>query len=256
MPRKPAATKKPAVTKIFVLDTNVLMHDPSCLFRFEEHDIFLPIMTLEELDNNKKGMSEIARNARQASRMLDEMLAHDGVDIDEDVAAFQFRGGRDLTGYEDGTENPQGDRAREVAIAKDGSSFVAGQRWVHDLGRFAAMTESARDNTIGRSLETNEELASAPASAHVKRTAQESFEPDAFMLRRSMPWGSTAEHGLYFVAFGATLDPYERVLRRMAGLDDGIVDALLGFTRPVSGGYYWCPPVAGGRLDLEALGSD
>lgn len=189
------------------------------------------------------------------SRHLVQELG-DGVDIDEDVAAFQFRGGRDLTGYEDGTENPQGDRAREVAIAKDGSSFVAGQRWVHDLGRFAAMTESARDNTIGRSLETNEELASAPASAHVKRTAQESFEPDAFMLRRSMPWGSTAEHGLYFVAFGATLDPYERVLRRMAGLDDGIVDALLGFTRPVSGGYYWCPPVAGGRLDLEALGSD
>ncbi len=88
MPRKPAAIKKPAVTKIFVLDTNVLMHDPSCLFRFEEHDIFLPIMTLEELDNNKKGMSEIARNARQASRMLDDMLAHDGVDIDEGIDLY------------------------------------------------------------------------------------------------------------------------------------------------------------------------
>ena len=85
MPRKPAATKKPAVTKIFVLDTNVLMHDPSCLFRFEEHDVFIPIMTLEELDNHKKGMTEIARNARQASRMLDEMLAHDEVDIDEGI---------------------------------------------------------------------------------------------------------------------------------------------------------------------------
>ena len=88
MPRKPAAAKKPAVTKIFVLDTNVLMHDPSCLYRFEEHDIFLPIMTLEELDNNKKGMSEIARNARQASRSLDEMLAHDGVDIDEGIDLY------------------------------------------------------------------------------------------------------------------------------------------------------------------------
>ena len=88
MPRKPAAAKKPAVTKIFVLDTNVLMHDPSCLYRFEEHDIFLPIMTLEELDNNKKGMSEIARNARQASRTLDEMLAHDGVDIDDGIDLY------------------------------------------------------------------------------------------------------------------------------------------------------------------------
>ncbi|UCV27235.1 PhoH family protein [Ferribacterium limneticum] len=88
MPRKPAAIKKPAVTKIFVLDTNVLMHDPSCLFRFEEHDVFIPIMTLEELDNHKKGMTEIARNARQASRMLDEMLAHDDVDIDEGIDLY------------------------------------------------------------------------------------------------------------------------------------------------------------------------
>ena len=87
MSRKPAATKKPAVTKIFVLDTNVLMHDPSCLFRFEEHDVFLPIMTLEELDNHKKGMSEIARNARQTSRMLDELLANNG-DIDEGIELY------------------------------------------------------------------------------------------------------------------------------------------------------------------------
>jgi PhoH-like ATPase len=86
MPRKPAATKKPAVTKIFVLDTNVLMHDPSSLFRFEEHDVFLPIMTLEELDNNKKGMSEIARNARQTSRMLDELLGGEDVDISTKVS--------------------------------------------------------------------------------------------------------------------------------------------------------------------------
>ncbi|MFP3520831.1 PIN domain-containing protein, partial [Pseudomonas sp. SIMBA_077] len=56
--------------KLFVLDTNVLMHDPSCLFRFEEHDVYLPMMTLEELDNHKKGMSEVARNARQVSRTL------------------------------------------------------------------------------------------------------------------------------------------------------------------------------------------
>ena len=57
-----------------MLDTNVLMHDPTSLFRFEEHDIYLPILTLEELDNNKKGMTEVARNARQASRFLDELV--------------------------------------------------------------------------------------------------------------------------------------------------------------------------------------
>jgi PhoH-like ATPase len=58
-----------------VLDTNVLMHDPLSLFRFEEHDIYVPMMTLEELDANKKGMSEVARNARQASRLLDEIVS-------------------------------------------------------------------------------------------------------------------------------------------------------------------------------------
>jgi PhoH-like ATPase len=68
------ATAK-AATKLFVLDTNVLMHDPLSLYRFEEHDIFLPMMTLEELDSNKKGMSEVARNARQASRLLDEIIS-------------------------------------------------------------------------------------------------------------------------------------------------------------------------------------
>ena len=88
MPRKPAASKKPAVTKIFVLDTNVLMHDPSSLYRFEEHDVFLPIMTLEELDNHKKGMSEIARNARQTSRMLDELLADDSEAMELGISLY------------------------------------------------------------------------------------------------------------------------------------------------------------------------
>ncbi|HID46471.1 MAG TPA: PhoH family protein [Chromatiaceae bacterium] len=62
--------------RLFVLDTNVLMHDPSALFRFEEHDIFIPMVVLEELDKGKKGMSEVARNTRQASRFLDEIVAH------------------------------------------------------------------------------------------------------------------------------------------------------------------------------------
>ena len=82
MPRKPS---RKAISKIFVLDTNVLMHDPTSLFRFEEHDVYLPIMTLEELDNHKKGMSEIARNARQVARSLDELLAF-SEDIDEGIS--------------------------------------------------------------------------------------------------------------------------------------------------------------------------
>ena len=71
--------------KLFVLDTNVLMHDPSSLFRFDEHDIYLPIMTLEELDSHKKGMSEVSRNVRQVSRSLDALIAAANADIDAGV---------------------------------------------------------------------------------------------------------------------------------------------------------------------------
>jgi PhoH-like ATPase len=83
--RKPRA---PGQAKLFVLDTNVLMHDPTSLFRFEEHDVFLPMMTLEELDGHKKGMSEVARSARQVSRTLDALVAacktpiEDGIPLD------------------------------------------------------------------------------------------------------------------------------------------------------------------------------
>ncbi|MDR2015319.1 MAG: PhoH family protein [Azoarcus sp.] len=67
--------------KLFVLDTNVLMHDPTSLFRFQENDIYIPITTLEELDNNKRGLSEVSRNARQASRTLDEIVSAVSDDI-------------------------------------------------------------------------------------------------------------------------------------------------------------------------------
>ena len=89
--RKPASstssnvTRLHAATKLFVLDTNVLMHDPTSLFRFEEHDLFIPMATLEELDDHKKGMSEVSRNARQASRYLDELLGHASADIAEGI---------------------------------------------------------------------------------------------------------------------------------------------------------------------------
>ncbi|MES2511641.1 MAG: PhoH family protein [Pseudomonadota bacterium] len=78
---KPKKAKHTGPTKLFVLDTNVLMHDPMCMFRFEEHDIFLPMIVLEELDSNKKGMTEVARNARQTSRSLDALAGAKDADI-------------------------------------------------------------------------------------------------------------------------------------------------------------------------------
>lgn len=176
-------------------------------------------------------------------------------ELDDAVDTFLYAGGRDLTGYEDGTENPKDEAAVEAALDAGGASFAAVQRWAHDLAHFRSHTSAERDDIIGRRREDNEELEDAPASAHVKRSAQESFEPAAFMLRRSMPWAAAHAQGLEFIAFGHSLDAFEQVMRRMAGLEDGIVDALFTFSRPLAGGYYWCPPLKAGRLDLSLLGS-
>lgn len=184
----------------------------------------------------------------------------DGFVLDEEIDCFLYRGGRDLSGFEDGTENPKGDAAREAAIVSgrgpglDGGSFVAVQRWVHDHDVLARMSARDKSAALGRDLASNEELEDAASSAHVKRAEQESFDPPGFMVRRSMPWGGVRERGLYFVAYGEKLDRFERTLSRMAGRDDGVSDSLLSFTRAVTGGYYFCPPVEDGRLDLRALG--
>ncbi|MET3108618.1 putative iron-dependent peroxidase [Oxalobacteraceae bacterium GrIS 2.11] len=175
------------------------------------------------------------------------------------VDAFKFDSGRDLTGYEDGTENPVDLAALDAAIVRDqgegqdGASFVAVQLWLHHWDQFNSMSTGQQDNVIGRRISDNEELDDAPESAHVKRTAQESFEPEAFVLRRSMPWSQGEQSGFYFAAFGKTLDAFEVQLKRMSGAEDGIVDGLFSFSQPQTGSYFWCPPMRDGVLDLSLI---
>ena len=180
-------------------------------------------------------------------------------EVDRVTDAFKYDKSRDLTGYEDGTENPTGDDALDAAILQssqaelNGSSFVAVQQWTHDLDTFQAMSREKQDHTFGRNQVSNEELDDAPKSAHVKRTAQEDFDPEAFVIRRSMPWANETEEGLVFVAFGKSFDAFEALMHRMIGNDDGIIDGLFSFTRPITGSYFWCPPVTDGKLDLRAV---
>lgn len=199
----------------------------------------------------------------QRSRQLEKALAP-AFELTRVTDGFRHgRGpnghGRDLTGYEDGTENPSGRAARAAAVAQgqgdglDGASFMVVQVWAHDLDAFDAMPAAAQDDMIGRRRSDNEELDDAPASAHVKRTAQESFTPEAFVLRRSMPWAEGDQAGLVFVAFGKSLEAFEAQMRRMAGLEDGITDALFQISKPVTSASFWCPPLWAGRLDLRHL---
>lgn len=198
------------------------------------------------------------------ARVLEKALAP-ALHFHRAVDGFRYKlgasgHGRDLTGYEDGTENPDGAAAEAAALVQgqgaglDGSSYVAMQQWVHDLDAFEAMDTTAQDNAMGRRRHDNFELADAPASSHVKRTAQESFAPEAFVLRRSMPWALGSKMGLMFVAFGMSLDAFEVQMRRMAGEEDGITDDLFKISKPVTGSYLWCPPMHDGRPDLRQLG--
>jgi putative iron-dependent peroxidase len=198
---------------------------------------------------------ELLMRGRRLALAISDAFALEAV-----TDAFFHDTGRDLTGYEDGTENPKEEKAVTAAIVSgrgpgfDGGSFVAVQLWRHDLAHFDTLSREERDHAVGRRQEDNEEIADAPASAHVKRTAQESFDPTAFVVRRSMPWTNAIDEGLVFVAFGHSFAAFEALSRRMLGLEDGIVDALFRFTRPLTSSHFWCPPIKGAHLDLSALG--
>jgi len=197
---------------------------------------------------------ELLHRTRRIRKLLEPAFA-----LAQVVDAFRYGPALDLTGYEDGTENPEGDDAVTTAFVRDqgegmdGSSFVAAQQWLHNLDFFESLPPEAQDHVFGRRRSDNEEIDDAPLSAHVKRTAQEDFEPEAFVLRRSMPWADARREGFFFVAFGHSLYAYEAQLKRMAGLDDGILDAIFTYSTPVTGAYFWCPPVNEGKLDLRAI---
>jgi porphyrinogen peroxidase len=204
-------------------------------------------------------LGELLHLTRKVQKALAPAFAVRHV-VDAFRHAWSGSHGRDLTGYEDGTENPEGEAAQEAAFARelgpglDGSSYVAVQQWLHDLDAFEALAGDEANHHFGRDRVTNEELEDSPESAHVKRTAQESFDPEAFMLRRSMPWMMSMQAGLMFVAFGKSLYAFEAQMRRMAGHEDGVTDAIFRISKPVNGAYFWCPPMRDGRLDLRQLG--
>lgn len=193
------------------------------------------------------------------SREIETLLSQAFV-LNDVTDSSTYDHNRDLSGYEDGTENPKDDEALKVAITQgsgaglDGGSYVVVQQWVHDFDLLDEMTTEKKDDAIGRHIKDNEEFDESPESAHVKRSAQESFDPEAFMLRRSMPWVEGMDGGLMFVAFAKSFQPFEMILDRMLGKEDAIIDGIFSFTRPVTGAYYWCPPAKDGKLDLSILG--
>jgi len=187
-------------------------------------------------------------NLMLARRVMGALGSH--VRVVEEVMGFRHLGKRDLTGFVDGTENPEGDERAEVALVKDGpfagGSFVSLQRYVHDLPRWEGLSLADQEAAIGRTKESDEEMDDEvkPPSAHIARVVIEEDGRELEVLRHSMPYGTTSENGLYFIAYCASPLPFRKMLERMVlSAGDGHHDRLLDFTRAVTGAAFFAPSV-------------
>jgi putative iron-dependent peroxidase len=198
-------------------------------------------------------------NLLAISRQVQALLSGAFV-LTEGVEAFKHlkknsNKSHDLTDYEDGTENPKGQKAIDFGFAPDGSSFLAVQKWQHKWDNITKMSTTEQNQAFGRNKQTNAELESAPPSAHIKRTTQEDFTlsdgTEGFSLRRSMPWSDGRNSGLMFAAFGKSFEAFELQLKRMVGADDGITDAVFKMSKPMTGSFFWCPPAVDGCIKCD-----
>jgi putative iron-dependent peroxidase len=170
--------------------------------------------------------------------------------VSEEIHGFRYRDSRDLTGFIDGTENPKG-KARAVAAligAEDrhfaGGSYVAVQRYLHDLERWRRLDDREQERIIGRTKRNSVELppSKKPDTAHISRVVIERDGEELQIFRQSYPWGTVREAGLYFVAYTKSLDIYDLMLARMMGAaGDGRHDRLMEFSRAVTGATFFAP---------------
>jgi porphyrinogen peroxidase len=176
-------------------------------------------------------------------------------DLALEQPGFVYRDSRDLTGFIDGTANPPVVEAPSVALVPDdqpgrGGAFVLTMRWVHNLEAFGRLSIEDQERVIGRTKLDSVELddTAKPATAHIARVTIEENGEELQLYRRSVPYGTVGEHGLFFVAFSADPSRFDKMLASMfATGGDPRRDHLTDFTRPVSGAYYFAP-------SLEALG--
>lgn len=161
---------------------------------------------------------------------------------------WSYRDGRDLTGFVDGTENPTPLEAAGVAVAGpgpgQGGSVLLYQLWRHH-DSWSRLDRTAQERVIGRTKPDSVELDGAvmPADSHVSRNVVEQDGAELRIYRRNVAFGGPGEHGTVFVGFCAERRPLQVMLERMAGVPDGIRDALTRYTEAVSGAYYVCPSV-------------
>jgi putative iron-dependent peroxidase len=176
--------------------------------------------------------------ARQAIAVLDAVAF-----VAEETSSWPYRHDRDLTGFIDGSENPDLIDAQKVAVISDGSPGSGGsilllQRWRHDAPAWESLPTFVQEQVIGRTKDESVELDDKPAESHVARTDQDRFGK---IFRRNMPYGTVTDHGTMFVGFSAEQHRLQEMLESMVGLTDGVRDELTSYTQAVTGAYYYVP---------------
>jgi putative iron-dependent peroxidase len=173
--------------------------------------------------------------------------------IAEETSSWPYQHDRDLTGFIDGTENPTLIDAPEVALIPDGVPGAGGtilllQKWAHDASAWESAPVERQELVIGRKKMDSTELVPRPADSHVARTDQDVFGK---IFRRNMPYGTVTDHGTMFVGFSAEQRRLIAMLESMAGITDGVRDALTYYTRALTGAYYFVPSLQGIRRYLR-----
>jgi porphyrinogen peroxidase len=175
--------------------------------------------------------------ARMAIRALDEVAT-----VAEETSSWPYRHDLDLTGFIDGTENPDLIDASDFVVIPDdpgrGGTILLLQKWAHDAPAWEALHDEEQERVIGRTKADSVELEDKPSDSHVASTDQDRFGK---IFRRNMPYGTVTDHGTMFVGFCAQQRPLADMLKSMAGLDDGTRDALTRYTHALTGSYYFIP---------------
>jgi putative iron-dependent peroxidase len=163
--------------------------------------------------------------------------------VADETSSWPYQHDRDLTGFIDGSENPTLIDAPDVVVIPEGSPGAGGtvlllQKWVHDAAAWESLPVDEQQQVMGRTKLESIELEDKAPESHVASTDQDVF---GHVFRRNMPYGTVVDHGTMFVGFSSEQARLSKMLDSMAGLNDGVRDALTRYTHPVSGAYYFVP---------------